>query len=87
MRMKRTQCAHDENELPPRLVFDRGEGMTEHAKAKDHTECDTRSEARSVAIRTLDALDRCLASHFEVEHATFQLEPADHAEHERATHD
>ena len=36
---------------------------------------------------TLDALDKCLASHFEVEHATFQLEPADHAEHERATHD
>jgi cobalt-zinc-cadmium efflux system protein len=36
---------------------------------------------------TLDALDKCLASHFEVEHATFQLEPADHAEHERTTHD
>jgi len=35
---------------------------------------------------TLDALDRCLAAHFEVEHATFQLEPADHAEHERSTH-
>ena len=58
MEMERTQCAHDENELPPRLVFDRGESMTEHAKAKDHTECDARSEARSVAIRTLDALDR-----------------------------
>jgi len=35
---------------------------------------------------TLDALDRCLGAHFEVEHATFQLEPADHAEHERSTH-
>ena len=35
---------------------------------------------------TLDSLDRCLAAHFEVEHATFQLEPADHADHERATH-
>ncbi|MBD8660690.1 cation transporter [Frigoribacterium sp. CFBP 8754] len=35
---------------------------------------------------TLDALDRCLTAHFEVEHATFQLEPADHAEHERSTH-
>ncbi|MGY3262319.1 cation diffusion facilitator family transporter [Frigoribacterium sp. 2355] len=35
---------------------------------------------------TLDALDRCLAAHFSVEHATFQLEPADHAGHERETH-
>ncbi len=36
--------------------------------------------------RVLDALGRCLADHFDVEHCTFQLEPAGHAEHEPPTH-
>lgn len=36
--------------------------------------------------RVLDRLGACLADHFDVEHCTFQLEPAGHAEHERATH-
>ncbi len=35
----------------------------------------------------LDALAACLAGHFDVEHCTFQLEPAAHAEHEPATHE
>jgi cobalt-zinc-cadmium efflux system protein len=34
----------------------------------------------------LDELQACLAGHFDVEHSTFQLEPAGHAEHEAATH-
>ncbi len=34
----------------------------------------------------LDALGRCLAGHFDVEHSTFQLEPAEHAEAEEPTH-
>lgn len=36
----------------------------------------------------LDALQECVASHFEVsvEHSTFQLEPPGHAEHERGHH-
>ncbi|HWC34335.1 MAG TPA: cation diffusion facilitator family transporter [Mycobacteriales bacterium] len=36
--------------------------------------------------RILDLLGDCLADHFDVEHCTFQLEPAGHAEHERGTH-
>ncbi len=35
----------------------------------------------------LDQLQDCLRGHFDVEHSTFQLEPAGHAEHERPMHD
>ncbi len=34
----------------------------------------------------LDELQSCLAGHFDVEHSTFQLEPAGHAGHETGTH-
>ncbi|TFD29032.1 cation diffusion facilitator family transporter [Cryobacterium cryoconiti] len=34
----------------------------------------------------LDALSGCLAEHFDVDHSTFQLEPAEHAEHEENPH-
>ncbi len=34
----------------------------------------------------LDSLDGCLASHFDVAHSTFQLEPATHAAHEERLH-
>ncbi|MDA8313017.1 MAG: cation diffusion facilitator family transporter [Actinomycetota bacterium] len=34
----------------------------------------------------LDRLAECLAGHFDVEHCTFQLEPASHREHEHAVH-
>jgi cobalt-zinc-cadmium efflux system protein len=30
----------------------------------------------------LDEFSACVASHFDVEHATFQIEPASHREHE-----
>jgi cobalt-zinc-cadmium efflux system protein len=36
--------------------------------------------------RVLDHLGECLAGHFDVEHCTFQLEPATHREHEQALH-
>ena len=36
--------------------------------------------------RLLDELQGCLAGHFDVEHSTFQFEPASHADHEHATH-
>jgi len=36
--------------------------------------------------RVLDALGECLDGHFEVEHCTFQLEPASHASHEHGAH-
>lgn len=35
----------------------------------------------------LDRLQACLAGHFDVEHSTFQLEPARHAAHESPQHD
>jgi cobalt-zinc-cadmium efflux system protein len=34
----------------------------------------------------LDQLQECLQGHFDVEHSTFQLEPASHAAHEPGTH-
>ncbi len=34
----------------------------------------------------LDELQSCLAGHFDVEHSTFQFEPASHVEHEHETH-
>ncbi len=36
--------------------------------------------------RLLDQLQSCLAGHFDVEHSTFQFEPASHAAHEHAAH-
>lgn len=36
--------------------------------------------------RVLDELAECLVGHFDVEHCTFQLEPATHQRHERALH-
>lgn len=36
--------------------------------------------------RLLDDLQDCLAGHFDVEHSTFQLEPAEHAAHEDHGH-
>ena len=35
----------------------------------------------------LDQLQACLSGHFDVDHSTFQLEPAGHADHERPMHD
>jgi cobalt-zinc-cadmium efflux system protein len=39
------------------------------------------------AARLLDHLQHCLTNHFDVEHSTFQIEAAGHAEHEPGTHD
>ncbi|OYV58212.1 MAG: hypothetical protein B7Z69_10000 [Actinobacteria bacterium 21-73-9] len=36
--------------------------------------------------RILDHLGECLAGHIDVEHCTFQLEPASHRDHEHAVH-
>jgi cobalt-zinc-cadmium efflux system protein len=38
------------------------------------------------APRLLDHLQRCLVGHFDVEHSTFQLEPAGHTLHEAGSH-
>jgi cobalt-zinc-cadmium efflux system protein len=42
--------------------------------------------AEGHAPRLLDELQGCLAGHFDVEHSTFQLEPAGHTDHEPGTH-
>src|SRR4051812_24936174 len=39
-----------------------------------------------LAPQLLDELQGCLAGHFDVEHSTFQLEPAGHTEHEAGAH-
>ena len=39
-----------------------------------------------VAPQVLDALQACLVGHFDVEHSTFQLEPASHVQHELGHH-
>ncbi|HVQ86732.1 MAG TPA: cation diffusion facilitator family transporter [Actinomycetes bacterium] len=36
--------------------------------------------------RVLDHLGQCLSDHFDVEHCTFQIEPAGHFDHEHARH-
>jgi cobalt-zinc-cadmium efflux system protein len=38
------------------------------------------------APQMLDAVQACLAGHFDVEHSTIQLEPAVHADHVHPTH-
>ena len=38
------------------------------------------------APQLLDMLQKCLADHFDIEHATFQLEPATHVAHEGGLH-
>jgi len=38
------------------------------------------------ADRILDRMQRCLGSHFDTEHCTFQLEPSSHREHEAHQH-
>lgn len=43
--------------------------------------------ADGTAPRVLDQLQDCLAGHFDVEHSTFQLEPASHVDHEAHQHD
>jgi cobalt-zinc-cadmium efflux system protein len=40
---------------------------------------------RGESPRLLDELQACLIGHFDVEHSTFQLEPAGHSERERGS--
>lgn len=47
-----------------------------------HVVVDEDAYATGSTARILSDLQGCLAQHFDVEHSTFQLEPADHVEHE-----
>jgi cobalt-zinc-cadmium efflux system protein len=42
--------------------------------------------ADGTSARMLDVLQACLSGHFDVEHSTFQLELAGHADHEQSMH-
>ena len=71
------------NDAAPRM---RAPGTTERAQAaylRDRT-ADVLADGRSAVM--LDALQDCLRGHFDVDHSTFQLELAGHADHERPMH-
>ncbi len=51
-----------------------------------HVVLDDHCFASGHAPQILDRLQDCLAGHFDVAHATFQLEPATHASHEHEVH-
>ncbi len=55
--------------------------VSAHVVVSDECFCDGRLP------EVLDRLQACLAGHFDVEHSTFQLEPARHAAHESPQHD
>jgi cobalt-zinc-cadmium efflux system protein len=54
--------------------------LSAHVVVEDH--CFDSGHAPQI----LDALQECLAEHFDIEHATFQLEPATHVTHEPGLH-
>ncbi|MEJ3405030.1 cation diffusion facilitator family transporter [Rathayibacter sp. YIM 133350] len=51
-----------------------------------HVVVESRALAGEQAGCLLDELSECLSQHFDVEHSTFQLEPAEHAAHEHPHH-
>jgi cobalt-zinc-cadmium efflux system protein len=51
-----------------------------------HIECEAAVFARGETGAMLDRLGDCLRGHFDVEHSTFQLEPAGHAGTEEHAH-
>jgi cobalt-zinc-cadmium efflux system protein len=52
-----------------------------------HVVVDPEIIERGQSAIMLDQLQDCLSGHFDVDHSTFQLEPAGHADHERPMHD
>lgn len=52
-----------------------------------HVVVDPEIIERGQSAIMLDQLQDCLRGHFDVDHSTFQLEPAGHAEHERPMHE
>jgi cobalt-zinc-cadmium efflux system protein len=54
--------------------------LAAHVVVSDHALAD------GGGAQVLDRLGECLAGHFDVEHCTFQLEPATHRAHEQAVH-
>ena len=52
-----------------------------------HVVVDPEIIERGQSAIMLDKLQACLRGHFDLDHSTFQLEPAGHAEHEQPMHD
>ncbi|HEY2641501.1 MAG TPA: cation diffusion facilitator family transporter [Streptosporangiaceae bacterium] len=52
-----------------------------------HVVVDPEVIERGQSAIMLDKLQACLRAHFDVEHSTFQLEPAGHADHEQPMHE
>jgi cobalt-zinc-cadmium efflux system protein len=79
--MTRLQGVQDVHELHAWTITSGLPVLTAHVvvdpEAMDDARCST----------MLDRLQDCLRGHFDVEHSTFQLEPAGHADHERPMHD
>ncbi len=57
-----------------------------HPVFSAHVVVDDEVFANQRTGQLLDELAECLAEHFDVEHSTFQLEPAEHAGHEEQLH-
>ncbi len=51
-----------------------------------HVVVDDLCFANGYAPQVLDRLQHCLTGHFDIEHSTFQLEPAGHGAHESGAH-
>ncbi|HWH98652.1 MAG TPA: cation diffusion facilitator family transporter [Pseudolysinimonas sp.] len=51
-----------------------------------HVECETEVFASGRTGDMLERLGECLRGHFDVDHSTFQLEPAGYSEHEEPAH-
>jgi cobalt-zinc-cadmium efflux system protein len=76
-----TQHVHDVHDLHVWTVTSNLPTLSAHVVIDDSCFLDGH------APRILDELQGCLAGHFDVEHSTFQLEPAGHGAHGHDTHD
>jgi len=79
LELEHVQAVHD---LHASLVATGVPTLTAHVVVDDH--CFTTAHAPAI----LDELQQCVAEHFavQVEHSTFQLEPASHSTHEHDLH-
>jgi cobalt-zinc-cadmium efflux system protein len=75
-----TQHVHDIHDLHVWTVTSDLHSLSAHVVVDDACFHDGHAPA------VLDQLQGCLVGHFDVEHSTFQLEPAGHAAHEQGAH-
>ena len=75
-----TEHVHDVHDLHVWTLTSGHHSLSAHVVVDDSCFRDGHAPA------ILDQLQRCLVGHFDVEHSTFQLEPAGHAGHEPGTH-